>query len=87
LETIQVCLIGAVAGIGAAFVASRGVEAWVRARLPFSPAGTLIHWDWWLAAGCVAGAVMLGSLAGFLPAWRAAGVPPMTAIRAAGGRA
>jgi putative ABC transport system permease protein len=87
LETIQVCVSGAVAGVGVAFLASRGVEAWVRSQLPFSPTDALIRWEWWVAAFCLACALVLGSLAGFLPAWRAARVLPMTAIRAAGGRA
>jgi len=87
LETIQVCLSGAVIGVIAAFLASRAVEAWVRTRLPFSPSGALIRWEWWIAGACLACALIIGSLAGFLPAWRAARLPPMTAIRAAGGRA
>jgi len=87
LETIQVCAIGASIGVGTAFLASGVVESWVRSKLPFAPNGALIHWDWLTAAGCLACAVLLGSLAGFLPAWRAASVPPMTAIRASGTKA
>jgi len=86
LETFQVCLTGAMAGVVLAFAASRGVEGWVRTRLPFGPTDTLIQWDWLIAATCLACTLGLGSLAGFLPAWHAASVPPMTAIRAAGGR-
>lgn len=86
LETIQVCVSGAIIGMGIAFAASGMVENWVRSKLPFAPGGALIHWDWRVAAGCLACAVLLGSLAGFLPAWRAARVPPMTAIRSAGTR-
>ena len=87
LETLQVCLGGALAGILVAFAASRGVETWLRSRLPFAPTDGLIRWEWRLAAACLACALLLGSLAGFLPAWHAALVPPMAAIRAAGGRA
>ena len=84
LETFQVCLSGALAGVLLAFLASRGVEGWVRARLPFGPTDALIRWDWWIAAACLGCALILGSLAGFLPAWQAASVPPMTAIRGEG---
>jgi len=84
LETFQVCLMGVVAGVAIAFLASRGVEAWVRTRLPFSPTDALVRWDWWIAVACLACAVVLGSLAGLLPAWRAARVSPMTAIRSGG---
>lgn len=86
LETLQVCLTGGVIGITIAFFAARSVEMWVRSKLPFAPKGTLIHWEGWNVVVCLTCAVALGSLAGFLPAWRAARLPPMTAIRAAGGR-
>jgi len=87
LETIQVCLSGGLAGIALAFVASWSVEAWVRSRLPFAPAGALIRWEWWIAAACLACALVLGSLAGFFPAWRATRISPMRAIRGGEGRA
>jgi putative ABC transport system permease protein len=87
LETIQVCVSGALVGMGMAFLSSRVIESWVRSKLPFAPSGALIHWDWATAAGCLTCAVLLGGLAAFFPAWRAASVSPMLAIRAAGGRA
>src|SRR5262245_20745649 len=86
-ETIQQCACGAVAGVVVAFIASHAVEGWVRTKLPFSPTDALVRWDWRIAAACFACAMVLGSFAGFLPAWRAARVLPMIAIRAAGGRA
>jgi len=84
LETVQVCITGAVLGVAAASLASHAVETWVRSRLPFAPTDALIHWEWWIVAACLACAVILGSLAGFLPAWHAASVSPMTAIRTGG---
>ena len=84
LETVQTCLAGAALGVGLAFFASRYLEGWVRHQLPFAPTGTLIHWEPGNALACLAFALALGSLAGFLPAWRAASVPPMTAMRAVG---
>ena len=85
LETIQTCLAGGMAGIVIAFLSSRGVETWVRSMLPFGPSGSLIHWEWGTVAICLACALVLGSLAGLLPAARAAGVPPMMTIRGDGG--
>lgn len=81
LETLQVSLSGAILGVTAAFLASRAVETWVRTKLPFAPTDALIHWEWWIVASCLTGALLLGALAGFLPAWRAARVLPMIAIR------
>jgi putative ABC transport system permease protein len=86
-ETLQTCVSGAVLGVALAFIASRGVEAFVRSNLPFAPTDGLIRWQWSTAAGCLSCALLLGCLAAFLPAWRAASVPPMMSIRNAGGRA
>jgi putative ABC transport system permease protein len=85
LEAIQVCLAGCAAGILAAFAASWAVESWLRAKLPFAPAGALLRWEWPLVFICFGGALALGSVAGFLPAWKAARLPPLTAIRSYGG--
>jgi putative ABC transport system permease protein len=87
LETLQTCFSGAVIGIIVAFLASRSVEAWVRSKLAFAPTSALIRWEWWIAIACGACALILGSLAGLLPAWRAASIAPMITIRKAGGRA
>jgi putative ABC transport system permease protein len=86
LETLQVCLAGAVAGVLGAWLASGLVERWVRAQLPFAPAQPLIHYEWWVAAGCLVTALALGSLASFLPAWRAATLPPIITLRDASAR-
>ncbi len=81
LETMQVCGVGGAVGVGLAFVASRGLEAWLRGRLPFSPTDALLRWDWAIAALCLAGALAMGTLAGLLPAARAAELSPMEAMR------
>jgi putative ABC transport system permease protein len=86
LETLQTCLVGASVGVIAAFLSSRLIETWVRSKLPFAPTDGLIRWEWWTAGACLGCAILLGSFAGLIPAWRAASVPPVTAIRTAGGR-
>ena len=80
-ETLEVCAVGGTLGVVLAFAVSRGLETWLRARLPFAPSDTLLRWDWSMAGTCVAGALMLGTFAGLLPAARAAGMSPMEAMR------
>jgi putative ABC transport system permease protein len=81
LETLQVCAAGAVLGVLTAFLSSRGVETWLRSRLPFAPADALIYWHGPTAMACLACAIVLGSLAGLVPAWRAGLLSPSEAMR------
>jgi putative ABC transport system permease protein len=87
METLWLCAAGSLAGIAGAFVASRGIESWLRERLPFAPTDPLIQWNGPLALACIFSAVLLGCVAGLLPAWRAARLSPVVAIRAQGGGA
>lgn len=82
METLQVCILGGIGGILLAMLGARSVETWLRGRLPFSPDGALVHAELSVILGCLAGAVLLGSVAGLLPAWRAARFSPVEAIRA-----
>lgn len=86
METLQICLCGSLVGVFLAFAASRSVETWLRARLPFAPDDALIQWDWATALFCILAAVLLGSLVSILPAWRAAAISPIRAIQRDGGR-
>jgi putative ABC transport system permease protein len=84
-ETAVLCLLGGATGIGASVLFARALEAWLRTRLPFTPSGPLLQPEALVVALCLAGSVALGTLAGLLPAWRAARLPPAEAIRRAGG--
>ena len=87
LEAMQVCGAGGAVGILTAFAASRAVESWLRARLPFAPAGALLRWEWPWVGVCFGCALVVGGVAGLLPAWRAARLPPLAALRSYGGAA
>jgi len=80
-ETLQLGLAGGLLGLLLAVFGARGVESWLRARLPFAPQATLIQPGWESLLACLAGALLLGSLAGLLPAWRAARLSPVEAMR------
>lgn len=82
LETVQVCLAGGLVGVLIAALCSPRIETWLRDRLPFSPSGTLVHVEPGVVLACLGGALLLGSVAGLLPAWRAARLSPIEAIRA-----
>lgn len=84
LETMHLCSVGAVSGIFLALLASRSIETWVRSKLPFVPDGRLLQWEWWMAFGCWAGALVLGAAAAFFPAYRATRIPPVEAFRQKG---
>ncbi len=82
LEIALICLAGGGVGVFGAFAASRGVESWLCGRLPFAPPQGFVQWDWGLAGLCLCAALVLGLLAGFLPAWQATRLSPMEAVRA-----
>jgi putative ABC transport system permease protein len=81
LETVQICLTGALLGVVVSFWSMRWIETWLRTRLPFTPEGEIMAWEWPTVAACVVLAIILGSISAFLPAWRAASLPPILAIR------
>ncbi len=86
LETLQVSLVGALAGGAAAVLSAGWTEGWLRARLPMAPAETMVRPEAWWITACVVFAVGVATLAGLLPAWRAAALPPAIAMRVAKGR-
>jgi putative ABC transport system permease protein len=86
-QTLQICLLGAAAGIVLAWLGAKFIESWLRTRLPFAPSGSLVQPEAATFAICFACALLIGSVAGLLPAWRAARLAPTVAMNARGGRA
>jgi putative ABC transport system permease protein len=81
VETTVVCAGGAVAGVLAGAALSSLSDRFVRTLLPYSPAGSLMSFDWRLAASAIAVTVLVGVFAGLLPGIKAARVAPMEVAR------
>lgn len=84
LETVALCLLGGLLGIGLALLAAAGTERWLRGLLPYVPTDRLIAPELSLLLLCLAVGPVLGSIAALLPALRAARLSPAQAIREAG---
>lgn len=83
-ETAILCSIGGLGGITLSFVTSRLAEAAVRHFLPYTPNGNMIAVNFDIAAGAFGLIVIGGLISGIYPAWRAARVRPLEAIRSEG---
>jgi putative ABC transport system permease protein len=81
IETVLVTVAGGITGVLLALVSSRLVEALIRGMIPYAPKGSLIGFSLPTLGACVALSLLLGLLAGFYPAYRAASVKPVEAIK------
>ena len=84
METAILCGFGGAAGIGLAFLTAKAAESAVRYFLPYAPNGELIALDGRICGFAFALIVLGGLLSGIYPAWRAARVRPLDAIRSEG---
>lgn len=80
-ETVLLTLAGGLAGIVLAITGAGLIESFVRQFMPYVPSGRMIGFDLGLAAACLAFSVGMGVLAGLYPAWRAAKINPIEAIK------
>jgi putative ABC transport system permease protein len=81
VETVIVCTGGAFAGVLGGAALSSVSERFVRALLPYAPAGSLMSFDWRLIFGAIIVTVFVGAVAGLLPGLKAARVAPMEVVR------
>lgn len=80
-ETTLICFAGGVMGSFVAKVGGHLIEFLIRQFLPFAPRGELILISSELLIYAIVGTIVLGLLAGFYPAYRAASMVPVEAIR------
>jgi putative ABC transport system permease protein len=81
LETLVVCLIGGVIGCLMAILGSRGVEFAIKSLIDLGVVGSLVEINSTIIGYALLGSVILGFFAGLYPAWRAASMRPIQAIR------
>ncbi len=81
IETIIICALGGVFGSIIAIVGGSGVEFLVKKVLPYAPNGHLVTIGPDLVGLSFLSAIILGIIAGLYPAFRAASMRPIEAIR------
>lgn len=81
IETLIICTTGGVLGCIIAIIGSGAVEKFIRKVMPYAPSGHLISLNPLLFFVTIIFAVLIGIIAGFYPAYRAANLKPIEAIR------
>ncbi|HWR59069.1 MAG TPA: FtsX-like permease family protein [Thermodesulfovibrionales bacterium] len=80
-ETIVLTLSGGIAGILLSAAGSRGIETFVRKFMPYVPGGNVVAFEPLLAFASLAFTFVIGVASGLYPAWKAARINPIEAIR------
>jgi putative ABC transport system permease protein len=80
-ETLALALAGGAIGLGAATLAARGVEGVIKRFVPLAPKEAMTHFDPRLAVICLLAILGVGLLAGVDPAFRAARIRTIEALR------
>jgi putative ABC transport system permease protein len=80
METLMLCLVGAVIGIAAGFGLSYVFDGWIRGLLAYAPAGRLLRPNVLDVVLTVSVVIVMGVLAGVYPGIRASRVSPVEAV-------
>jgi putative ABC transport system permease protein len=81
IETVILCAIGGVLGVGMALILARVTGLVIRHVLPYAPLGGLVVIDFKLVLMTMAVILCIGLLSGLYPAWKAGRIRPLEAIR------
>jgi len=81
LETLVISLAGAALGCGVAFLGARLVELAIRSLIDLGVQGSIVAIGPAMVGWALLGSVALAFFAGLYPAWRAASMRPIEAIR------
>ncbi len=81
LETLVICLLGALLGCLLAMLGTGAVEKAIKSLANLGVNGSIVNITPGVLGYAVLGAVILGFLGGLYPAWRAASMRPVDAIR------
>jgi len=81
IETLILCAIGGVLGVGLALLLSKATEVLIRYVMPYAPSGGLVLIDLKLVLFTMAVILCIGLVSGLYPAWKAGRIRPLEAIR------
>ncbi|MGZ3512389.1 MAG: ABC transporter permease [Thermodesulfobacteriota bacterium] len=81
IETLILCAIGGLLGIGLALILSKVTGILIRYVMPYAPGGGLVLIDLRLIFVTMAAILGIGLVSGLYPAWKAGRIRPLEAIR------
>lgn len=84
-ETILLTLVGGIVGSTMSWILAAVTDKLIRSVLPYSPTSALVQIDFLLALKAIGIIMVIGLVSGIYPAWKAAKIRPIEAIRSTDG--
>jgi len=84
-ETILLTFVGGVIGSGMSWILAEVTDRLIRSVLPYSPTSALVQIDFLLVTKAIGIIMLIGLISGIYPAWKAAKIRPIEAIRSTDG--